>query len=139
MSTVKAPSRDPMPPAVRRLLWWIALPLATMFARAVFYRLPAAQPTIAAPSVWFSLGSVLFLYVPVLVATLAMSIGYERIKRAVRAARGRACVNCVYDLSAFEDSGTCPECGHPFQTAADQRRWAWVRMHKESRDASRGD
>lgn len=119
-----------MPPAVRRLLWWIALPLMTMLARAIYSRLSGVDSTLASPSVWLPLVWVLILYVPVLIATLVMARGYGRIRRAVRAARGRACVNCVYDLSTLGDAGTCPECGRPFEIAADRRRWARVRMHE---------
>jgi len=101
-----------------------------MPARAALSKMPGWEAAGVSSGVWFSLGSVLFFHVPVLVSTLAMSRGNQRIKREVQAARGRACVNCVYDPIAFEDTGTCPECGHPFETGADQRRWAWDRLHK---------
>lgn len=51
-----------------------------------------------------------------------------RIKRAVRAASGRACLGCVYDLGGMGDTGVCPECGRRFDIAADQRSWERARM-----------
>ncbi len=119
-----------MPPAVRRLLWWMALPLAAMIAGAVFYKLPAVQSAMATPNTWLSMGIPLLCFAPVFVAFFAIWRGQRRIKRAVLAAHGRACINCVHDLSGLGDTGTCPECGHAFDAAADQRRWARVNMHK---------
>jgi len=46
-----------------------------------------------------------------------------RIRRAVQAASGRACVACVYNLSGMGDTGACPECGRHFDIAIDQRSW----------------
>jgi len=51
-----------------------------------------------------------------------------RIKRAVRAASGRACVGCVYNLDGLGDTGQCPECGRRFDTAADRRSWERAQM-----------
>jgi len=46
-----------------------------------------------------------------------------RIRRAVQAASGRACVACVYNLSGMGDTGACPECGRQFDIATTQRSW----------------
>ena len=51
-----------------------------------------------------------------------------RIKVAVVAASGRACVGCVYDLSGMGETGACPECGRPFNIAEDRRSWARAGM-----------
>jgi len=56
--------------------------------------------------------------------------GYRRIKPAVVAASGRACVGCVHDLNGLGNSGTCPECGRAFDLAADQRSWSRARMFR---------
>jgi hypothetical protein len=47
----------------------------------------------------------------------------HRIKRAVHAAAGRACLACVYDLRGMGDTGACPECGRHFDIVADQTAW----------------
>jgi hypothetical protein len=121
--------RAAMPTAVRRLLWWMALPLAVNIAGAVFYKLPAVQSAMFAPNVWLSLGIPLACFAPVFVAFVGIWHGQRRIKRAVLAAHGRACIHCVHDLGGLGDTGTCPECGRAFDIAADQRSWARVNMH----------
>lgn len=120
-----------MPPAIRRLLWWMALPLAVVIAGAVVYTLPAAQSAMSTPSIWLSVGIPLICFASVFVANLGIWHGQRRIKRAVLAADGRACTHCVHDLRGLGDTGTCPECGHAFDVAVDVRRWARVNMHKE--------
>jgi len=56
--------------------------------------------------------------------------GYRRIKPAVVAASGRACVGCVQHLNGLGNSGTCPECGRVLDLAADQRSWSRARMFR---------
>jgi len=53
-----------------------------------------------------------------------------RIKRAVTAASGRACTNCLQDLNGLGDTGRCPECGRAFDIAADQRLWKRAKILK---------
>ncbi len=121
--------RAPMPPAVRRLLWWMALPSCVIIAGAVFYKLPAVQSAMSTPNLWLSVGVPLACFAPMFVSIFFIWRGQRRIKRAVLAANGRACINCVHDLTGLGDTGTCPECGYVFDTPADQRRWARVGMH----------
>lgn len=130
MTTTPKHPRASMPPAVRRLLWWMVLPFAVMVGGAIFYQLPAVRTAMSTPSLWLALGIPAWCFSPVFVAFLGIWSGQRRIKRAVLAAHGRACVNCVYDLNGVGDGGVCPECGRPFDIAADQRSWARVNMHK---------
>jgi len=46
-----------------------------------------------------------------------------RLRRRLRAASGRLCVHCTFDLRGMDDTGTCPECGRPFDAARDRQRW----------------
>jgi hypothetical protein len=106
----------------------MALPLAVMICGAVFYELPATQSAMSTPNIWLSVGVPLACFVPVFVAFLGIWRGQRRIRLAVRAAQGRACINCVHDLRGLGDTGACPECGHAFDIAADARRWERVNM-----------
>lgn len=115
-----------MPPAVRRLLWWMALPLAVMIAGAVFYKLPAVQSAMATPNTWLTVGIPLLCFAPVFVAFFAIWRGQRRIKQAVLAAHGRACINCVHDMRGLGDTGTCPECGKPYDIEKDKVLWEAV-------------
>jgi hypothetical protein len=51
-----------------------------------------------------------------------------RVRRAVQAASGRACVVCLYDLSGLGNTGACPECGRQFDSTADRRAWERAQM-----------
>ncbi|MFZ4576489.1 MAG: hypothetical protein ACOYN0_19050 [Phycisphaerales bacterium] len=75
------------------------------------------------PNLWLSLGIPVYFFTPLFVAIFAIARGQRRIKRAVLAAGGRACTNCVYDLGSLGETGACPECGRGFDSAADQRSW----------------
>lgn len=117
-----------MPPAVRRLLWWMALPLAVIAAGTIVYKLHAMRSAWAPASLWWTLGIPSLCMASTFVSVVGIWRGQRRIKRAVAAARSRACVHCVHDLSGLGDKGTCPECGRAFDSAADARRWARVGM-----------
>jgi ABC-type nitrate/sulfonate/bicarbonate transport system permease component len=106
----------------------MALPLAGTICGAVFYMLPASQSAMSTPNLWLSVGIPIICYAPVFVAFFGIWHGQRRIKRSVLAAQGRACINCVHDLRGLGETGTCPECGHAFDVAADSRRWERVKM-----------
>lgn len=106
----------------------MTLPLAVVTCGAVFYQLPVVQTAISKPNIWLHVGVPLACLVPFFVAFLGIWRGQRRIRLAVGAAQGRACINCVYDLRGLGQTGTCPECGHAFDIAADARRWERVNM-----------
>lgn len=128
MGTTATDARAEMPHAVRRLLWWMALPFFAIVGGAAVFALPAVRAAMATPSLWWSIAIPFVFVVPHMVAVVAIARGQRRIKRAVLAANGRACTHCVHDLSGLGDAGICPECGRGFDTAADQKRWARVKM-----------
>jgi len=119
-----------MPPAVKRLMWWFAWPFAFTVAGAAAYEVPMVRSALspANTSAWWVPAAVNLAVM--FAAGCMVARGQWRIKRAVKATGGRACVACVYDLRSLGDTGTCPECGHAFDTTADQRRWARVQMLK---------
>jgi len=79
---------------------------------------------------WGRLLFALAILVPTLATLGVMLWGDRRIKRAVRATGGRSCTVCLYDLRNLGDTGTCPECGRPFDTAADRAMWGRVNILK---------
>jgi hypothetical protein len=95
---------------------------------AVLSSMPSIRSAMPTSNYWWSVGIPLVIFVPNFVAVVLVWSGRRRIRRAVRASGGRACTYCVHDLSGLGDTGTCPECGHAFDAAADARRWARVHM-----------
>ena len=131
----------PWPPALVRLTWWFVLAIAALMVMAaamvagvlIFILVPAVRSPmsqgawrlLAFPGVMLAV-----LSAPMFWAIRRVLRGQRRIKRAVRAAEGRACIHCVHDLNGLGHSGMCPGCGRSFDAAAAQRSWARVHMHK---------
>ncbi len=118
----------PLPPAVRRYELWIAAVFicTTLAAVATPFVLRRVAPWIS--PLWALPG------IPLAIVTTTLgTIWYSRratarIRRAVQAASGRACLACVYDLNGMGATGACPECGRRFDIAADRRSWEQARM-----------
>jgi hypothetical protein len=51
---------------------------------------------------------------------------YERRVLALVESDWRRCPACFYDLRGLANTGTCPECATPYDTAALQARWQAV-------------
>lgn len=120
--------RAPLPPCMLRLSAWFFLPVVAMLAGAMAMKLQWVQALMSRP--WFGMvpAIVALCIVPELLAMVLVWRGYRRIRAAVVAASGRACVKCVHDLNGVGEEGRCPECGRAFDIAADQRSWAraWI-------------
>jgi len=99
-------------PAACLVVWFVAMliPAARVVTMGIFSR--------------FSWGMPIVFFGPVFAAILFVRLGRSRIKAAVLAASRRARTYCVHDLSGHADTGVCPECGRPFNAAADQSSWA---------------
>jgi hypothetical protein len=130
MTITPTEPQAPVPPVVRRYEVWIAamfvcITVVAVAAPFVLWRLvPRVSPLWALPGIPL-----------VIVTTTFGTIWYTRrhkarIKRAVLAASGRACVACVYDLGGMSDTGDCPECGRRFDIAADRRSWKQAGMYE---------
>lgn len=48
----------------------------------------------------------------------------RRLRRALFASRFRLCTHCAYDVSSLPPTGTCPECGRPYDAPRDVEVWA---------------
>lgn len=128
MASKPTESRAPLPPALRRYEVWVAAvfvctALGAVAAPFVLRRVaPWISPLWALPGI------------PLVIVTMTFgAIWYSRrrtakIRSAVRAASGRACLGCVYDLSGMGETGACPECGRPFNIPADRRSWERAQM-----------
>lgn len=127
----KAASDDAaLPPAVRRLVWWFAVPtVATVFAGSLF-AFPTVRSLMAKGGMWSGIALPLVFMLPVFVAIMGNAIGLRRIRRRLVAAEGRLCIHCVHDLRGLAEQGVCPECGRAFDVMADRRRWVRAGMLK---------
>lgn len=67
------------------------------------------------------------LYLAMAAAGLAAAVlrrrGWRRFRRAYSASGGRLCTGCGHTLVGLGDSGTCPECGQPFDLPRDRAAW----------------
>jgi len=122
----KSIASDGMPPVVKRLGWWYAGTSLYLPAAPIFVFWPGVQQRLLALGVWASILMTLAMIMPMFVASIMVRRGLSRINRAVKAANGRACVACLYDLSGQADTGVCPECGRAFDADVDHRTWARV-------------
>jgi hypothetical protein len=117
-----------MPPVVRRLMWWFALPVVFAIGAVCLLLIPAVRSTVFALGPWFGPVVVPVLFAPMFVVIRIVVKRERRIMRAFAGSRGRACVNCLHDLNNHGDAGVCPGCGRRFDIEADRRKWARVGM-----------
>lgn len=118
----------PVPPVLRRQLWWLALPAAWLMVVAALLLGGAVTALVPGGSAWWGVVLPLVVFAPLLLAISGMWLGQRRIRRAVEAAGGSACTHCAADLSAMGPTGACPTCGHGFNAEANCRCWARVGM-----------
>jgi len=126
----RGPTFAPIPPAVKRQLWWLALPALLLAAAVTALLVFNLGNSASLPSDTETL-----LYAAAILAAfvLAIAVSTRRQRhglRAPKASAARACVVCNHDLSHLPATGTCPTCNRPFDTVADQCSWARVKMLK---------
>ena len=112
-----------MPPVVKRLGWWFGGPLLVIPASMLVFLWPGSTRMLVAGGMWTALLMPAAIFAPTFIAMAIVLRGLNRIKRALQAAEGRACVACIYDLRGLGDTGTCPECGHLFCIKQDRKAW----------------
>ena len=116
----------PLPPAIRRTLWWFAVPTVCTVAGLAALLSSNLGGADSLPSIMQ-----MMLYSLPILASVVLAIGtiarnQRRVVRAVQTTGGRSCVKCMHDLRGLGDTGTCPTCKRPFNTVADQCSWARV-------------
>lgn len=110
-----------VPPVMRRgLKWslWLTVLTGTTAVAWVLLRDVIGMPRGFA----YRYGALLVGTVPLGVIWGWWLFRTRHIRRAV-AAGGRLCTHCAYDVSALSPSGTCPECGGPFDMEKDKALW----------------
>lgn len=119
-----------LPHAVRRLAWWWVLPAIVVTAGALWFKFGDSSSWFARGAPWPGLLVPLVVFAPLFVSIAAVSMGMRRLKRVFAASGGRVCTSCVHDLQGLGESGSCPECGRPFEIERDRRAWAQAGVGK---------
>ena len=111
------------PPYVRRLLWWFALPVGVVAgAGAAALILPWATTSRALTTLG-PIGVPLAVFFPMFLAIIMVARGVKTLRRRYAETEGRLCRTCLHDLRGVAASGTCPECGAPYDLARDTAIW----------------
>ena len=117
------------PTALTRHRRWLAVAVAT-FLFVMGIGAPAALLTLGARAMIL----VATLGVLMMAASIALAaVGWKRDVQRIRNLRGRACPQCLYDLSHLPDAGACPECGTPYDMDRVLAQWLRVDRTYQSR------
>ena len=98
---------------MRRALYvWVGLSIffAVVAIAWVMLRKPLGVPRGFA----YRYGALIPGLTPLLVLTPLWLLRTRHLRRALLESQGRLCTHCAYDVSTLEPSGTCPECGKPY-------------------------
>jgi hypothetical protein len=113
------------PPVVRRLTFWSIAACLALSALAIF--LVKGREMMGFPRTpWYRALTIAVAVAPIVVVAPLWARRVIAIRRAVRASGWRLCRQCAYDVSALAPTGTCPECGHPYDTKTDAAYWESV-------------
>ena len=113
------------PPVMRRGLWWLLGLSAFLVLAAVAWavlRKPLGVPRGFA----YRFGAMVLGLLPILAIFPCWFFRTRSIRRALLESEGRLCTHCAYDVSTLEPSGTCPECGKPYDIEKDKVLWEAV-------------
>jgi hypothetical protein len=113
------------PPVMRRGLWWLLGLSAFLVLAAVAWavlRKPLGVPRGFA----YRFGAMVLGLLPILVIFPCWFFRTRSIRRALLESEGRLCTHCAYDVSTLAPSGTCPECGKPYDIEKDKVLWEAV-------------
>lgn len=114
-----------VPPVMRRGVWWLLGLSAFCGLAAVLWwvlRGPLGVPRGFA----YRYGAVVLGLLPIMVLGPWWTRRTRHIRRALRESGGRLCTHCAYDVSTLAPSGTCPECGKPYDGEKDKPLWEAV-------------
>lgn len=110
---------------MRRGLWWLLGLSAFLVLAAVAWavlRKPLGVPRGFA----YRFGAMVLGLLPILVIFPCWFFRTRSIRRALLESEGRLCTHCAYDVSTLAPSGTCPECGKPYDIEKDKVLWEAV-------------
>src|SRR5258708_23381839 len=101
-----------MPTPMLKALIWFALPLLALpLGVYAVAKGRSALPFVAA------------LGILMLVGQAVVFVRFVRLRRRLRAASGRLCPRCGYDLSGLDDAGFCPGCGRGVDLQRGIAKW----------------
>lgn len=99
----------------------IVLQFAPMVWAAIDYLV--ARPSAQALGTRFNIA--LFASLVLMIANLIVMLYVRRkVQRAVAQSQRLACIWCLYDLSACEPHGRCPECGCLYRHSYVRKLWS---------------
>lgn len=113
------------PPVMRRGLWWL-LGLSAFFVLAAVAWAVLRKPLGVPRGFAYRFGAMVLGLLPILVIFPCWFFRTRSIRRALLESEGRLCTHCAYDVSTLEPSGTCPECGKPYDIEKDKVLWEAV-------------
>ncbi len=102
----------PIPPPILKAWLWFLLPVLA---------LPVGVYSVTKGS--HALLFVTLLFALAFIGQAVHFVRMQRLRRSLRAASGRLCLNCAFDLRGLGEAGLCPECGNTFDIPADQAHW----------------
>jgi len=78
-----------------------------------------------APALGYRFNIALFATLALMIANLIVTFYVRRkVQKAVERSQRLACIWCLYDLSASDPHGRCPECGCLYRHSAVRRLWS---------------
>ena len=125
MSAPSPPTKQVLPPVMRRGVWWM-LGLSVFFVLAPVGWMLLRGPLGVPRGFAYRYGALVLVAMPFVVIQPLWLLRTRSIRRALLASNGRLCVHCAYDVSTLPPSGTCPECGKPYDIEKDQVLWEAV-------------
>lgn len=107
---------------MRRGLWWLFGLSAFLVLAAVAW--PVLRKPLGVPRGFaYRFGPMVLGLLPILVVWPWWYFRTRSIRKALLESEGRLCTHCAYDVSTLEPSGTCPECGKPYDIEKDKVLW----------------
>jgi hypothetical protein len=125
MPTPETSALQGFPPVMRRGLWWV-LGLSTFMALAAVAWVVLRGPLGVPRGFAYRYGALFLGLTPVVMLLPWWFFRTRSIRKALLESEGRLCTHCAYDVSTLEPSGTCPECGKPYDIEKDKVLWEAV-------------
>lgn len=113
------------PPVMRRGLMWL-FGLSIVFFVAPLVWVGLREPLGVPRGFAYRFGALILVAVPFVVIWPLWMLRTRWIRRALLRTGGRLCTHCAYDVSLLAPSGTCPECGSPYDIDRDKPLWEAV-------------
>lgn len=126
-----------LPPVMRRGVWWM-LGLSAFFVLAPIAWVALRKPLGVPRGLAYRYGALVLVAVPFVIIQPLWVLRTRYIRKALVESEGRLCTHCAYDVSSLPPSGTCPECGKPYDIEKDKvLREAVGALYGDAGDARR--